>query len=242
MRGRLLGIGTVATVLLCAMVLMAASAAAPTTQQTSIVTQLTVGGDLTSVVNQLFTINGTLRDSNGGIAGATITLQESRTETNPRQYQNVDVVVTNANGEYSFSVTELTAGMYVYRTTYAGNTTYAPATSNDWPVQVNVLTTKLTAVASNTTVWAGDPIYISGTLRDSNGGMARAIITLQVSLHGKGIYENVIGATAITNASGSYNFITREYYPGIYDFRTTYAGTSMYASATSNVVIVYEWE
>ena len=94
----------------------------------------------TAYVNQHFTINGTLTHMNGTpIANATITLQKkvSGTWTNVVGGTNT----TTSNGVYSISTSEAAAGTFQYRTTYAGNATYANATSSSVSVTVNGIPT-----------------------------------------------------------------------------------------------------
>jgi len=97
----------------------------------------------TAYVNQNFTISGTLSVSGTlsagttGIAGATITLQNS---TDDATWYNVTTMATNATGNYQFSTNESAANTYYYRTTYAGNATYPNATSNTVSVTVTVVT------------------------------------------------------------------------------------------------------
>ena len=91
---------------------------------------------VTAYVNQNFTINGTLNTTSGGIAGQIITLQQNVSGT----WTNVSTTSTDANGNYSFSLSESTVGTYQYRTTYAGNDTYTNATSNTVSVTVTTPT------------------------------------------------------------------------------------------------------
>jgi hypothetical protein len=97
---------------------------------------LTVTAPLAVVVNQNFTVSGTLSAGMADIAHATITLQRS---TNNATWTNVTTTVTNANGNYQFSKNESAVGTYFYRTTYAGNDTYGNATSNAVNVTVSMV-------------------------------------------------------------------------------------------------------
>ena len=87
----------------------------------------------TTKVNTNFTISGTLNTTSGPVAGANITLQNNSSGT----WANVTNATTNVSGGYQFSTNESTVGTYLYQTTYAGNNSYANATSN--VVSVNVV-------------------------------------------------------------------------------------------------------
>jgi hypothetical protein len=116
----------------------------------------------TAYVNQNFTISGTLSVSGTlsagttGIAGATITLQNS---TDDATWYNVTTMVTNATGNYQFSTNESAANTYYYRTTYAGNATYPSATSN--VVSVNV--TPVVTPASSPAVTDSLYLFVRGS-------------------------------------------------------------------------------
>jgi 5-hydroxyisourate hydrolase-like protein (transthyretin family) len=97
-------------------------------------TTLKASAPTTANATQNFTVNGTLNATGGtSIAGATIQLQKNVSGT----WMNVTNATTNVSGGYQFSTNESTVGTYLYQTTYAGNSSYANATSN--VVSVNVV-------------------------------------------------------------------------------------------------------
>ena len=195
-------------------------------------TQLSAATNLTSVAaNTPFTINGTFTDTNGNaIAGATITLQNNSSGT----WNNVTTTTTDTNGNYTFSNNESASGIYYYRTAYAGNATYANATSNTVSVQVNTIATQLSAATNLTSAAVDQNFTISGTLNTTSGPVAGATITLQNN--SSGTWNNV--TTTTTDTNGNYTFSNNESTAWNYSYQTTYAGNATYANAISNTVNV----
>jgi large repetitive protein len=180
-----------------------------------------------------FTVNGTLNDTSGNpIPSQTIQLQ-GHYHTNLAMY-----TTTDANGNYSFSVSEPTLGTYQFYAVYGGNAGLGIPYLSSIGVNVTVtnVTTQLTAAANVSTSNPNTPFTISGTLSTTNGTtpgpIANATINFTTSA---GVYI----ANTTTNATGGYTFIQSEP-TGTYHYLTTYAGntTDYYANATSNVVTV----
>jgi hypothetical protein len=197
-------------------------------------TQLTAVANVTSVAaNTPFTINGTLTNATSvtGIPSAPIQLQKNVSGTWTPGPTNV----TDANGNYTFSISEPAVGTYQYQTTYAGNATYGPATSAVVTVNVPTIGTQLTAATNLTSVVTNQNFTINGTLTDTSGNpIPSATITLQQSV--SGTWTDVANTT--TNA-GSYQFSQNESAAATYYYRTTYAGySSRFGNATSNTVSV----
>jgi hypothetical protein len=185
-------------------------------------------------VNTSFTISGTLNVTGGtGIYNQPIQLQLNESGT----WTNVSTpTTTDTSGNYSFSLSEPTAGTYQFQTTYAGVPNLMAATSN--VVTVSMGTTQLSIAASVTTTEINTNFTISGTLLNNiSGGVPNANITLQSSTD-NATWTNVTGATNVTSASGTYTFNQSEPTLNTYYFRTTYAGNTTLGSATSNVVNV----
>jgi C1A family cysteine protease len=126
---------------------------------------LTASASPTKVtLNQNFTISGTLTNGtpSSGIAGATITLQNS---TDDATWNNVTTTVTGATGNYQFSNNESVPNNYYYRTAFDGNATYASATSNIVNVNVYVPITSSPAVSAQNA--NSLDLFVNGT----NGSM-----------------------------------------------------------------------
>jgi 5-hydroxyisourate hydrolase-like protein (transthyretin family) len=213
-----------------------ASATSPVvTVQVGPPTTLTATANVTTTgINTPFTINGTLSVSSVGLSGQIITLQKNVSGT----WQNVagKTNTTTSTGTYRISTSEPTAGAYQYRTTYAGTPSILPATSNVVNVTVGPQTTRLSAVATPTTINASVPFTINGTLNDTSGPISGATIQLQKNV--SGTWQNVAGKTNTTTSTGAYRISTSEPTAGAYQYRTIYAGNVTYTNATSNVVSV----
>ncbi|MGA2885050.1 MAG: carboxypeptidase regulatory-like domain-containing protein [Halobacteriota archaeon] len=187
----------------------------------------------TTPVNTTFTINGTLSVTGGaGIYNQTITLQNTTTGA------NVTNTKTDANGKYSFSNSESAVGTYYYQTTYAGNASYNSTTSNVVNVTVTPtppIATTLNATANVTSTEINTNFTINGTLSEntSGAGISGQIITLQISTD-NATWSNV--TTTTTNSSGFYQFSQSEPDAGLYYYRTTYDGNTVYSNAISLVV------
>jgi C1A family cysteine protease len=126
---------------------------------------LTASASPTKVtLNQNFTISGTLTNGtpSSGIAGATITLQNS---TDDATWNNVTTTVTGATGNYQFSNNESVPNNYYYRTAFDGNATYASATSNI--VNVNVYV----PIASSPAVSAQNANSLDLFINGTNGSL-----------------------------------------------------------------------
>jgi 5-hydroxyisourate hydrolase-like protein (transthyretin family) len=203
---------------------------------TKIATQLSVAAPASASAGTSFTINGTLNATSNSInpiSGATITLQKNVSGT----WNNVATNVTDANGNYSFSNSESAGGTYQYQTTYAGNPTYANATSSVVPVSVGKIPTQLSMAANVTTVPVNESFTINGTLNATSNSInpiSGATITLQKNV--SGTWNNV--ATNVTDANGNYSFSNSESAGGTYQYQTTYAGNALESKATSPVVTV----
>ena len=98
-------------------------------------TQLSATGSLATVtINKQFTISGTLNATDTPIAGAAVQLQKNVSGT----WTNVTgkTSTTATTGAYRINTSEAAVGNYQYRTTYAGNDTYAGANSTSIGVKV----------------------------------------------------------------------------------------------------------
>jgi 5-hydroxyisourate hydrolase-like protein (transthyretin family) len=79
----------------------------------------------TPVVNQSFTLSGTLKAGSTPLSGKTIRLQ--REDPSGNWEQAVNTTTTNANGSYSFTWSESAQGQYRFEPTFDGAGAYASA-------------------------------------------------------------------------------------------------------------------
>jgi hypothetical protein len=202
-------------------------------------TTLTIKAPSSASTNQNFTINGTLDASTGGIANAIITLRRS---TDNVTFTNVSTNVTNTTGGYAFSKNESAAGTYYYRTTYAGNATYANATSNVVKVSVTapatagnlLLNTHLVSTTTGSPPKMVTTYTFSGQLMTTSWTpITNAAITLQSSADT--VHWSAFASPVKTNAQGAYTF-KGTLKPGSYYFRTFFAGTSSTGPTASKTV------
>jgi len=188
-------------------------------------TTLTVSAPATVFSGQTFSVTGQLTANGTALPWKIITLQNS---TDNVTWTTVTTKQNYADGTYAFmNLNEMVAHTLYYRTTYAGDTTYANATSN--VVSLTVGTPTLT-VSAPATVSPGQTFSVTGQLTANGTALPWKIITLQNST------DNVTWTTVTTKqnyADGTYAFMNlNEMVAHTLYYRTTYAG------ATSNVVSV----
>ena len=129
-----------------------------------------------------FAIWGDLFNATSGtpVANPTIQLQNS---TDNATWHNVSLAIGDSYGDYLLYINESVAGTYYYRTVYAGNDTYASATSNVISELVPANGTTLTGA-----IYPGSSpeqnYTINGTLYGSGSQIAGATIQLQNSTDG----------------------------------------------------------
>jgi hypothetical protein len=155
----------------------------------------------------------------------------------PDLYRSDDATVTtDSKGTFSFTRSWDTTGERLYYATFYGNSAYIQSLSAS--VNIDVVTkqsTTLTA-ASTATPAVNQNFTINGTLKAGTAPITGATIQLQKNI--SGTWTNVAGKTSKTQSDGAYNITTSEPTAATYQYRTTYAGTATYLSATSNMVNV----
>jgi 5-hydroxyisourate hydrolase-like protein (transthyretin family) len=199
-------------------------------------THLTAAANQSTVLmGQTFTIYGSLTNASGApMSGETIQLQKyaNGAWTDVSGEKNT----TSARGSYIVSVTEGTAGIYEYRTNYAGNSTYAGNYSSSVVVTIQQ-PTQLTAAANQSTVAIGQTFTIYGSLTNASGAPVSGE-TIQLQKYANGAWTDVSGVTGTTSTGGSYSISVNEGAAGSYAYRTNYAGHATYAGSYSTSVVV----
>jgi C1A family cysteine protease len=182
---------------------------------------LTASASPTKVtLNQNFTISGTLTNGtpSSGIAGATITLQNS---TDDATWNNVTTTVTGATGNYQFSNNESVPNNYYYRTAFDGNATYASAASNIVNVNVYVPITSSPAVSAQNA--NSLDLFVNGT----NGSLWYKYWTGTTWTAPTSLGGNVTSSPAATSrAPGYLDVFARGSNGALWSDNTTNNGTS----------------
>jgi hypothetical protein len=109
----------------------------------STATKLTLTASKTTVaVGEVYTLFGDLKTADGkeGLSGKLITLQRWQKSTTSTGGTWTDVATTTTTGgHYEFKRSESAPGIYIYRTVFAGDATYASARSNEVTILVGGL-------------------------------------------------------------------------------------------------------
>jgi len=186
----------------------------------------------TAYINQNFTINGTLTDTNGNPStGAAMTLKNS---TDNATWNNVTTTATDANGTYQFRNYESVANTYYYRISYDGNATYTNATSNTVNVNVTKAATVLTLTASTTAPAVSQLVNFTAALTSGTTPLSSKSVAIYHYLNGVR-YSDV---TATTKATGQITLTTSFASPGQRTYYATFAGNGSYLASTSSAVTV----
>jgi hypothetical protein len=185
-----------------------------------------------------FTIRGILTDSGSGsgIGYQLLTLQVSRDGTT---WNAAALMTTLADGNYSVSQMQGTAGTYQYRTVFDGNVDFTGSTSPVTTVNVVAKTAKGTALTLNVTpvtIMAGEQVTATGRLSDSSSGrgLSGLAVLLQYSTDGLNWNTAGLGATRL----GDYTIRHTPAEAGNYTYRTVFSGSITYSPAESPSVTV----
>ena len=178
--------------------------------------------------NQSFTLSGILTAGSTPLSGKKIIL----CGTDPSGvYSQPYNTTTNANGAYSFTVSEPASGTYHYGAAFPAGDGYAASlaslTLNVGDLQQSVLS----VFSTNDAPAVNQSFTVYGTLQDGVSGapLAGQSITLQVeqlwSL--QSVY-----VVATTDANGTYSIPLSESAQGVYGLYPTFAGNPNYAPST----------
>ncbi len=174
---------------------------------------LTAGSASTVYVGDNVTISGKLLSGSSAVVGANIVIMVNDENT---------TVTTDSSGNYKMVTVANVVGSNKVTVNYAGNGTYL-ASSATTTFTVNKKTSVLTAV-SNSTVYYGDNVTISGKL--SSGTVAITNAKVVISLNSK-------NTTVTTDSNGNYKLVTVASVVGSNKATISYAGNATYLTSSN---------
>jgi protocatechuate 3,4-dioxygenase beta subunit len=135
---------------------------------------------------------------------------------------------TNANGAYSFTVSESAWGVYGLYPTFAGNPSYSPCRGWLEVTVGNPIPTTLSLNFTNSNPAVSQSFTMSGYLKDTNGKpLSGKKISVDVRLPSGSWTSQGLGAT--TDSNGHYSITTSEQAAGEYRFEVYFLGDGTYA-------------
>jgi len=210
-----------------------ATSETPTTNTTLTPTLSVTVSTTTPAVNQSFTLSGTLTASGTPLSGKTITLQSE--DPSGKWNHAVNTTTTDANGAYTFTVSESAQGTYRYEPTFNGAGAYAPANATVSITIGNVLASEITVLTTNNNPAVNQSFTVYGSLTNGVSGapLAGQPITLaNIAPSGAKVTMNTI-----TDANGAYTFTLSDSAQGSYIEQANFYGSSSYR-ATSSMLFV----
>jgi len=209
-----------------------ATSDAPSTNTTLTPSLSVTASTTTPVVNQSFTLSGTLKAGSTPLSGKTIRLQ--REDPSGNWVQAVNTTTTDANGAYTLTVSESAQGTYRFEPTFIG-ATYASANATVSITVGNVLETEISILTTNSNPAVNQSFTVHGILQNGVSGapLAGQPITLaNIAPSGAKVTMNTI-----TDANGSYSFTVSDSAQGSYIEQANFYGTASYL-ATSSMLFV----
>ena len=188
---------------------------------------------------QAYTISGVLSEVATGtkLTGRFIVVEVSK--DNGTTWNQEANPLTGNLGVYSTAGSKISAGKYLFRAKFKGDSVYSSSKSGIVTVTVSPapapVPASLTLFTSLKNVTEGQSFTLSGTLTAAGSGVSGTTVTVEVSK------DN--GTTWFTDTAtqtlggGGYSTVEKKD-TGVYLFRTKVGGTSTYGPATSNTVSV----
>jgi hypothetical protein len=198
---------------------------------TSSVTTLTVK-NFTTINCHLSQASPTLTDTiiiSGAInpprSGVPITLYY---RNNP-VWNILGLVTSTSDGTYSYSWISTKVGSYLFKASWAGDTSFGGATSNEVPLTVSKTSTSISCSVSSSEVTEGASVTVSGAL---NLEVSDTMVTLT--------YQKPDGSTVTrtvtTGANGSYSDSYQPEAEGSWSVTVTWDGDATHDGAASTLV------
>jgi membrane protease YdiL (CAAX protease family)/5-hydroxyisourate hydrolase-like protein (transthyretin family) len=178
------------------------------------------------------TITGTLTADGTPVPEASVTLYNA----DDAKRVPVSTATTDASGTYQFSLTDTGPGQHTYAVHYPGTAAYEPSTSAEIVVTYVTIPTTIIAAAFPRQQFVGHDVTITGTLTADGTPVAEASVTIYKTE----AVENVLAATATTDAAGDYQFTLTDTTPGHHTYVVRYPGTAAYEpSVSAEIVVTY---
>ena len=173
--------------------------------------------------NQSFTLSGTLKAGSTPLSGKKIIL--ARTDQSDA-YSEPYSTTTNANGAYTFTLSESESGNYRYTTHFTGDATYTRTIASLTLPVGDLQTSALSIVSSNNAPDVSQSFTLHGFLRD---GVTGAPIAGQpVSLTIQTPLGTEVRVSTTTDTNGAYTFTLSESARGSYYYQFYFRGSSSY--------------
>ena len=176
-------------------------------------------------VNQSFTVHGILQNGVSGapLAGQPITLANIA----PSGAKVTMNTITDANGSYSFTVSDSAQGSYIEQANFYGTASYLATSSMLFVTVGNPIPTSLSLNVTNSNPAVNQSFTISGYLTDING----------TKLPNKALWVNILLPTGqwnmtqytATDSNGYFSATYSEQVAGQYRFEFHFMGDSIYA-------------
>ena len=174
-------------------------------------------------VKQSVTFTATLSNGTTPLSGKSVTIYHN---LNGIRYNDTRTA-TNATGQVTLTTSFGSTGTRTYYATFAGDSSYQASTSN--AVTINVGSTQLTLIASNTTPVVTQSVTFKASLT-SGGTPISKRVTIYYYFNGVR-YNDMSAYTTLT-------FATKWTTSGVRTYYASFAGDSSYQASTSTVLTI----
>src|SRR5208337_2680027 len=142
---------------------------------------------------------------------------------------------TNSSGQFSTTFSS-GVGTYLFRVSYAGNSTYNPSNQTQTLIVVGTIPTKISFTMSPNPANVGQTVALAGSLTyASNIPIPSAQVTVQYSTNGGTSWLTF--TTLSTNSSGQFYRTFSAPGAGTYMVNCSYAGNSTYNPSSQTLTL-----
>ena len=206
----------------------------PTPKPTPTPTTLTIAtSNATPALNQSFTLSGTLTANGISLSGKTILLQIYDPSGN---WSKKITTTTDANGAYTFTISESAQGHYLFEPSFLGDTKYTEATATVWLTVGNIQKSVFSITNTNNNPAVNQLYTVHGTLKDGVTGAPLAGQPFRFYVNGPGGAE-IYSVMATTDANGAYSFRRSESAQGSYVVAIAFYGNSNYSESSDMLIV-----